>query len=74
MKKRLLSILLILSMMVTMIPAMSITALAETIDRTGWTKITDSTTISTNGNYYLDGDITGNITISESATVTLDLN
>jgi len=65
--------LLVITMLLSFVPTISIDLSAETIDRTGWTKLTD-TTITVDGKYYLDADITANIIVSSGVTATLDLN
>ncbi len=74
MKKRILSIVLAICMLLSVMPMMAFTASAETVDHSGWTQITGTTTISANGNYYLNSDVIGNIVVNSGVTATIDLN
>lgn len=75
MKKRILSILLILCMVLGFVP---MTVFAETNFDSTWTELTSvhGGTMLATGKYYLNSDITidSAITITDNSTVTLDLN
>ena len=66
MKRRLWTLLLVLSMVLALLPAGALAA--------GGTALTESMTELTGGSYYLGSDVTIAQTITVSGTVTLDLN
>ena len=75
MKKRLISLLLAFSMMLTFLPAGAVSAFAEGIadDTTKGELLTDGKTITTGGTYSLSGTYTEGIKIDTSAPVTINI-
>ena len=71
MKKRLISLLLAFSMMLTFLPAGAVSAFAEgavgPIDPSKGTLLTGGETITGNGTYQLNGTYTQGITITEGS-------
>ena len=75
MKKRLISLLLAFSMMLTFLPAGAVSAFAEETadDTTKGELLTDGKTITTGGTYRLSGDYTKAIKITTSDLVTINI-
>ena len=78
MKKRLISLLLAFSMMLTFLPAGAVSAFAEgtaddTIDLSKGTLLTDGQPITTGGTYRLSGNYTKAIKITTSELVTINI-
>lgn len=67
MKKRLISLLLAFSMMLTFLPAGAVSAFAE--EEELGTKLQDGQTITTPGTYYLEGTYRKQITFDVEKTV-----
>ena len=83
MKRRLLSILLMVSMLLTMFPATAGAAGTEPVapdhtDHADWTALSEESTSLASGKYYLENDVTmggtSDITIAEDSDVTFCLN
>ena len=75
MKKRLISLLLAFSMMLTFLPAGAVSAFAEGTadDTTKGTLLTDGKTITTAGTYQLKGPYTKGITINTTGSVVINV-
>ena len=73
MRKRMLSWGLILSLLLTLLPV-SAGAAVNHSNHTGWTQLQSSTQTITNGNYYLNGEVTATYDITVSGNATLCLN
>ena len=77
MKKRLISLLLAFSMMLTFLPAGAVSAFAEgavgSIDPSKGTLLTGGETITGNGTYQLNGTYTQGITINTTGTVVINV-
>jgi len=67
MKNKIISTLLVLTMALSIVSAMGISAMATD------TAITEAMIIYNSGNYYLDADIEGSVNVAAGYVVTIDL-